>query len=623
MQPSDGSTVNSSTQCALGNKNANLSRHPARPLDSLLEQQNVVLLGLFVVETVIFYWQLNDQIVSSYPAHYDQVSYLVQTYRLIEEFHARGWVAFLAEIFNPKSPQGISFVVQGALLSLLGGPNRTAPLSLNLIYFIALQFALFHTVRARVRNAVLSWVALAFLLSLVTVFNVAGGIYDYRLDFSALCLYGIWTCLVVRSRGFRDIKGALAISAVGVLLISLRFFTIAFLGTVFAGLFIASVLGTLLNASPARRAIATRRVRNVFVSGALTAVGAFPLLFAARTIIYDYYGIGHFIGSERYIRAAEVGVHTLLDHILYYPRTILFDHIGQLGLWLIGALAAFSLAGALLLERASRSKLVGRVRRCRFDFLALALAIIAPLTFLTLDVSKSPVVGGIVVVPIVLVVVLFCAAVWPATSLRLTGVVSRVNEFGVALARIGFGVERTPSSILPLVLVLGLYIALAPGFLTRATADQRGMARPDLQRITWINESIINYVSDKGVEVPRMSIDRVTDYLNAGTLQLYSYERLHRIIEFSGHFGHSLVATPRDVALKVIADSDIVVLTDPIRRREEPYPMNTKIREYWDEMSAWVEQNYALLLSTEILSIPHRVFVKSVTNKDGVRPAGG
>jgi hypothetical protein len=44
------------------------------------------------------------------------------------------------------------------------------------------------------------------------------------------------------------------------------------------------------------------------------------------------------------------------------------------------------------------------------DFLALGLAICIPVAVLTADISKSPVVSGIVVVPIIFIVILLCAA---------------------------------------------------------------------------------------------------------------------------------------------------------------------------------------------------------------------
>jgi hypothetical protein len=47
-----------------------------------------------------------------------------------------------------------------------------------------------------------------------------------------------------------------------------------------------------------------------------------------------------------------------------------------------------------------------------------------------------------------------------------------------------------------------------------------------------------------------------------------------------------------------------------VKGREAPYPVNTKIREYWDELRDWTVQNRMLLFSTNILNIPYGVYVR-------------
>jgi hypothetical protein len=61
----------------------------------------------------------------------------------------------------------------------------------------------FFVIRSRTGRTDYAWVGMALLLSAHTLFNAAGGIYDYRIDFSAFCLYGIFACLMVWSGSFR------------------------------------------------------------------------------------------------------------------------------------------------------------------------------------------------------------------------------------------------------------------------------------------------------------------------------------------------------------------------------------------------------------------------------------
>ena len=567
--------------------------------------------ALIACECIVFYWQLAEQIVSFYPANSDQTSYMLNTYALLEAFRAQGWTALVMPIIHPHSASEATFTLQGALLSILGGANRTSMLSVNLVYFIALQLTLYCTVRALTRSIELAWIALALLLSLATTYYFAGGLYDYRIDFSAMCLYGIWACLILASRGLRSMGSALLIGAVGALLVSMRFFTILYVGAVIAGLFIAAVLGAGLAASPVRRRLAVVRARHLLVCGALTLAIAGPILFGARWYIYDYYGIGHLLGPEKDIRAAEQGLHSILGHLLFYPRNILARHLGPLTLALAGVVIAFSLLSAIRGGRTWSRRVLARLRYRRFEFATLALAISGPVAFLTADVSKSAIVGGIVVVPVILVIVLVASTMWPRGPAR-TFADAAVAVASGDLPPTKFG--RRAWALAPgRRLAVLTFVAAFAGYLYQATADQRRASRLDLERINMINDAIARYAYESRLPQTMFSIDRVLDYLNAGTIQLYAYERYRRLLPLSaglGHGGHGIFATPRETALKLVMDSDIVVLTDPVRGRQSPYPINVAIREYWDELWTWVDQDYVELVSTEIAGIPHHVFVR-------------
>src|SRR5258708_12687481 len=111
----------------------------------------VLLITLFAIEASIFYVHVARDIAPFYPPNYDQLSYYIATYDLIGAFHARGLSALVEELLQPNSATGTTFVLQGALLSLIGGENRTAILSVNLIYLLALQFVFSVVIRTRTR----------------------------------------------------------------------------------------------------------------------------------------------------------------------------------------------------------------------------------------------------------------------------------------------------------------------------------------------------------------------------------------------------------------------------------------------------------------------------------------
>jgi hypothetical protein len=543
-----------------------------------------LLIALCVAEAIVFYAHVARDVAPFYPPNFDQLSYYLSTYDLLGAFHAKGSRALVDELLQPGNPTGTTFVLQGALLSLIGGANRTTFLSVNLLYFLALQFALFAVIRSRIGRIDFAWIAIALLLSSATVLQAAGGIYDYRIDFSAMCLYGIWTCLVVWCGAFWHTGRSLIVALAGILLVYSRFFTVIYIG-IALGTLLAINLYKLLRASTPERNAETRRVINILLSGGLVAAVCLPRLYLSRDAIYGYYMIGHVLGDEKYIRAHELGVYSIAGHLLYYPKSILYGHIGLLTWLIAGALAGWS----LWRNRVTASEMLARLRPFGHEFIALGIAVLIPVATLTANVSKSPVVGGIVTVPILLAMVLFDAAIWPGGAVLKLSRTRSINVAAVAMA-----------------------IALA-AFAIRGTSSKGVAPRADLERITLLARSIATYAAENNLDRLSMSTDRVVDYENFGTLKLASIELLHRHLDVDallGHGAYGIFATSREDALRLLAESDVIVLTDAVTDRSHPYPINTKIKEYWDELWQWTNQNRVLLFSTEIQGIPYRVFVR-------------
>jgi hypothetical protein len=574
----------------------------------------VLLLALFAIEALIFYQQVTHNIAPFYPPNFDQLSYYLATYDLIGELQEHGLRAILAELFNPSSATGTTFVLQGALLSFIGGENRTALLSLNLLYLIALQLTFFQCIRKRTGDAWFGWLGIALLLALATLFLRLGGVYDYRIDFSALCLYGIWVCLIVWSEAFRLTGRSLLVGLVGIALVYSRFFTIIYVAAVYGGLLIAALLALRTKRQQVDRDDMMLRIRNILVSGIVVAAVCLPRMYISREAIYNYYVVGHVLGEERYIRAHELGIYTFVDHLLYYPKSILFTHIGAFALWMCGAVLIGAVAAAALFDRATPRTLVQRIGQYGFEFLALGFATLIPLAILTSNVAKSPVVGGIVVAPLVLALVLFVAAIWQRGDIVL-----RQPQWPAALLAPARPI-RWHIPVLSLVALLMLGIS-ARNFVKVSFTAKPPAARADLDEVTKLAKAIATFAQDYDLKTPTMSSDRIVDYQNIGTVKLFSIELLHRNLTIDPRFGHGaygIFATSREDALRLFADSDIIVLTDAVTDRAVPYPMNTKIKEYWDELAQWTAANRVPLFSNRIFGIPFNVFVRPLAKLSGL-----
>jgi hypothetical protein len=158
-------------------------------------------------------------------------------------------------------------------------------------------------------------------------------------------------------------------------------------------------------------------------------------------------------------------------------------------------------------------------------------------------------------------------------------------------------------------------------FISKSIASTPPAARADLEKITLLAKTIASYAQDNGLTLPTMSTDRIADYQNIGTVKLFSIELLHQNLDIGVRFGdvsYVSLKPSREEALRLFADSDIIVLTDPVIGRSAPYPINDKIKEYWNELAQWTAQNRVLLFSTQIFNIPYRVYVRPLVKITGL-----
>jgi hypothetical protein len=434
------------------------------------------------------------------------------------------------------------------------------------------------------------------------------------IDFSAMCLYGILACVIVWSRTFLHTQRSLLIAVIAAHLIIMRFFVVLYFAGIMFGLLLFAA-ASLRSHSPAWRAIAKKRLTNIIIAGSLTAVLVLPILFLAREGIYNYYVIGHVLGVEKDIRADQFGLHGVLDHVLHYPNSIL-EHVGRSVFIALSILSVTALISAYRFDHLWTLRVRARLHRYRAEYFALGLMIVVPIVVLTINVHKSPLVGNIVLIPLILTFALVLDAVgrhsaptlrkdvearWP-WFLRFTSSPPVQAIWNTASKHSGKSIINTLVAV-----------ALLTTFATRGLSYKDPVSQSDYDAITQLNTAIGRYVVENKLLKPTLSVDRVVGYLNWATLRLGNFEVLGTWIDFDPRFGagiYGIFATPREVALQLIKDSDIVVLTDPIQGRDPTLPIDRKIIEYWDELDAWTRRNRVLLISADAFGVPHRVYVR-------------
>lgn len=247
-------------------------------------------LWFFIAEASIYCGFYNREIVWNLPDFTDQAGFLTVTYGLVERIGMRGWPALVEALTQPVLPTGVLLPVTGALAVGLTGAGRLAALSLNFFAFVGLQALTFHTVRVKTASIPLAYASVALLLCQGVMWFYAGGLFDFRIDFIAYCLFGMWVCAVLLSGSFLHWRWTIIASIIAAILVLFRFLTVIY------------VLGIMGGFAIIASYAAPKRIGNIAASAAAIIALVAPSLFIARHALYEYYGVGHLLGPEKEIR---------------------------------------------------------------------------------------------------------------------------------------------------------------------------------------------------------------------------------------------------------------------------------------------------------------------------------
>lgn len=506
------------------------------------------VIGLLVlVQYGLFRQFAEREVVWAPPQMTDQNTYLTLSYEAYEGILAEGPVNGIAHAFWQTIPNGALIHAQAPLLFLLLGPSRLSALTLNFAYFIGLQLTVVGTLRWLTRGWSAAFLGLGILLTAQTPFIGAGGLMDFRIDFIAACLYGILIGFAVRSDLFASWKWASACGAVAVLLVLFRFITAAYLVALGGALFfvLLAQLGLGRLSAEVRRRTCRRFVGLAIVGGMLLVFCA-PVLWHNRHVIHDYYVIRHVTGPEKEIREQEFGIFSQADALLYYPRSVCREHTGR-GFWIIsGALLAGAtlLAAGRVFQRRGQFGPVIDAHTRRFDWFSvysvLVLSLVVPLAVLTLDRSKSPVVGDVAVGP----------AVWlmAVTVVLLTGL-----DRGPRSGLVGWGTHTLAAG------------ALGMGLMTQAShltpRGELGKARPEVEQVSDLFDQIGKECKFAGWSAPRIASTSLNPNFLPMIAEVLVYEKQGVLLHPQTKMPLSVLAVNEAEATAAIDASDFVIFS--------------------------------------------------------------
>jgi hypothetical protein len=558
-----------------------------------------ILCVLIVVEALLFYTYYAREVAPYPPQNYDQAVYLDQVYALETRVHFHGIGELWGALWSNSHFSTLLLPIEGAVFGLVFSGARLPQLCVLFVGFCALQLFAFATARKIWGYRSYGLMVLGLILAQGTLWYWAGGLFDFRIDFLAYCLYGIWACAVIQSSFFLDRRWAIGCGLIGALLVLHRFLSVIYVVGVSAGFAGACAIiwfQVRNNAGVARQM--GQRLFNLGLSLVALVLVVVPIFIINWAAIYSKYVYGQFV-YEKDIRAQEFGISGLVGHLLYYPKSILWDHLGRDFV----LASAIGVTGALVGYLIARSKktVEDEAHRDRgtflFELIFLVGAIVGPIIVLTIDISKSPVIGGIVGVPFALLVV---------------SVIARIGRFTARQ-------ESSPARKSVFAFSLMIFaIGLCHLFDQASRHGPEYAQRQDLKRSAELDKWLVDYAGKNDWPTPKISIDVISSWFNNAAITTSGYEQSGELIEFQPGLGNGgdVMGVDRAEALASLADSDFVVLTT--LPKTGVYPFYQKISQYWGNLKAWADKNLINARDVAFDGFTATVYVRPTATVSGI-----
>jgi hypothetical protein len=550
----------------------------------------VLLLGLMFRQAV------ERDVTWFAPLNFDQSTYLWSTYEAHDVLVTQGLLAAAKQAAKAPQTTGMLLPWAGTALFTFLGPNRLAALTLNFLFFAAFQVALVATLRWASGRWGAAFFGVGLLLTALTPYMWAGGLNDFRLDFIAFCLYGIVLCAVVRSRFFEARRWSLAVGAAAGVLTLLRYIASVYLGGLLVLCFVFFLARLILGLrNPDTRRAACRQLTGVTLAGIVLGSMVLPFFWRDRHGLWNYYVANHVIGPEKDVRAAEQGVKTSWEFVAFYARSVAVDHAGTTFLGLAGLGLVVGLALRLVARRRGAAE-GPRPYHGPSAWFALAVAVAVPYVVLTLDVAKSPVVGNVMVPPLLLLALL------PVIHLA-----------GVRRGAGAWYAVRAVSALAVVGLLCGAVVQVQGNTRSGFWAQNRGEADKVLQ----MQDELIHRVAAMQMQTAHVTFDTIQDFACQLPIMIRAREIHGRRITLHQELPINIMAVDEKTAMTALERSDIAVLTDNCPAHLTFLPFYQSMEQLRPKMRAYCECEMVKLKSYHIQDKRYDVYARPQLSFEG------
>jgi hypothetical protein len=565
----------------------------------------IVLAAVLAFQAMLLHTAATRDVAPYPPLRFDQAAYLTESYLAYERMRDQGFLRGLLSTVRERRAQGWLLQPEAAVLFAVLGAVRMTAIDLNIAYYLLYLGVTGEVVRRRL-DVGAALMALGLICSARTITSAAGGVFDFRLDFVGLCLWGIWVVLLALVAPSRQPVVWIGLGGVGVVLILTRVITAAYVLPILVGLALLTLVG--VGRGSGTPVNATRRRLAMMVAGLMAVLAV--VAFRNWTEIAGYYIQGHLLSSEKTLRALDAGVVTLADSLSYYPISALRDHAGRelllLMLLALGTVIVLALWRRNEPERAWRPPEVDAAPRLDWVWTSatLLLAIHVPYAVLTLNETKSPITGHVLVPPLVLL-----------GTVGLHGLLYR------ALVPRGDLGKRLALWLGTVVLALGLLLQL-----DRVVRPQFAPASPtDLASASRMSLEVGDYLQRTHVTRARWGTDTLMDVLAGGTSQVYYFEQRGVWLGIVPGLGQAAISADFSVeeVLREADTADVLLLANaPGEQRAVRYPLEQSLQKAAPELRELAHRGFLRLGEYEMFGQTVSAYVRPGLKLEGLTPDG-
>lgn len=541
---------------------------------------------IFCIEFAAFKYNILKEISPYYPSGFDQSIFLAIAYTLYDTIKRQGFFASLSS--SPFLSTGALFPYQAVLFFYVFGFSRFSALLPNIIYFIILQIITLVALRHFTKKNYLSTLMLGWILTIQSPVQIIGGLFDFRMDFVAFCLYGIFIACVMKSQLFVIKKWSLMAGLCALFIILMRTITITYmLSLVSIMTFYFFYQSKKICIPTVKMTYITRFHHSVRILFFIISTSCI-FIYLNKSFLYHYYVIGHVISHEKYVRVLEAGIKNSYELWGYYPAMLL----KQIGLY-TSTIMFLVLCLYLFLKpmhKLSHSTMLDR--RDWYDhFLFLVVSFFTPILILTFDTSKSSIVGSIAVMPLLWIMM------WIIFALDEKKMISKII-------------------FIVLSIIAGSTLFIGLNNQIHNISHKQSFNYHDRATINQMYQDIGNYAIHHDWSTITISTDRIMDYLIPTNIKVFYYENNKKLLTIrSTLLGGSMFPESRAAMLNALKKSHIVIFNISNNYpSKSPYPADLYIASLKPLLTQYTEQRFSRLGDYKINESLYRVYVKNDKN---------